>query len=188
MKPLPVALLAVVAVLSASAVALAANINGTSGPDALVGTRTADVIRLGAGDDRASGLAGGDSIYGEAGNDRIRGDGFCAQGTTNPSYCSTGGGGNDRMFGGPGADVIDGEGGADRLYGDAGKDRVNGGGGNDRIFGGADADDLSGGAGADEIHSRDSARDTVRCGAGRDTVVADRKDKVSGDCEKITRR
>ena len=33
----------------------------------------------------------------------------------------------------------------------------------------------------------DGRRDRVRCGPGRDRVVADRKDRVAGDCERLSR-
>jgi hypothetical protein len=37
------------------------------------------------------------------------------------------------------------------------------------------------------IDSRDGERDTVRCGAGEDTVRADRRDKIDRDCETVNR-
>jgi hypothetical protein len=39
---------------------------------------------------------------------------------------------------------------------------------------------ICGREGRDVLVSADSARDIVRCGAGRDRVVADRRDRVSG--------
>ena len=38
------------------------------------------------------------------------------------------------------------------------------------------------------IAAADGTRDTVRCGKGRDRVVADRVDRVSRDCERVKRR
>jgi hypothetical protein len=35
---------------------------------------------------------------------------------------------------------------------------------------------------------RDGIRDRVNCGSGRDTVTADRKDKIARNCERVTRR
>ena len=37
------------------------------------------------------------------------------------------------------------------------------------------------------IDVRDGQPDTVACGAGRDTVKADRRDEVAGDCEVVRR-
>lgn len=87
-------------------------------------------------------------------------------------------GGHDRLFGGAGNDRLFGGGGADRLFGGLGKDRLDGGKGRDL---------LDGGAGADVIAARDGVRDTVRCGGGRDVVVADRVDAVARDCERVKR-
>jgi hypothetical protein len=94
------------------------------------------------------------------------------------------------------ADTMNGTAFGDVLRGLAGNDRLNGRGGNDRLFGGAGHDSLTGGAGVDlldagtgndRISARDGTRDTVRCGPGRDTVVADRRDSVSRDCETVRR-
>jgi hypothetical protein len=40
----------------------------------------------------------------------------------------------------------------------------------------------------DRIDAVNGIRDTIRCGAGRDIVVADRDDVVANDCEVVTRR
>jgi hypothetical protein len=89
-----------------------------------------------------------------------------------------GGSANDRLYGGAGND---------RLFGGAGDDRLYGGTGSDRLDGGKGRDLLDGGAGADVVTARDGARDTIRCGPGRDTVVADRIDVVARDCERVRR-
>jgi hypothetical protein len=47
-------------------------------------------------------------------------------------------------------------------------------------------DVISGGAGNDRIHANDGHTDRVNCGPGRDTVWADRSDKLTG-CEVIHR-
>ena len=44
-----------------------------------------------------------------------------------------------------------------------------------------------GGSGNDTINSRDGVAETVDCGAGKDTVKADKKDRLK-HCEKILRR
>ena len=58
--------------------------------------------------------------------------------------------------------------GRDRLAGGAAKDRYNGGGGNDRIL------------------AADGKKERIRCGRGRDSVVADRNDVLAG-CEQVRR-
>ena len=133
----------------------------------------------------AQGAGGNDTIIGEPG---VR---------VNSGVFAEGGRGNDVLSappstdgildGGSGNDVITGGRGFDLLDGGAGNDRVAGGGGPDEITGGPGKDRLFGGAGRDTISSRDSKRDTVRCGPGRDRVKADRRDRVRG-CERISRR
>jgi len=86
-----------------------------------------------------------------------------------------------------GADRLVGTGGADLLRGGAGDDRLLGRGGNDTLVGGSGHDTLEGNAGNDRILARDGERDTVRCGRGRDSVVADRADVVARDCETVKR-
>ena len=87
-----------------------------------------------------------------------------------------------------GEDFAEGFGGRDRIYGGAGNDILWGYGGVDRLYGGSGRDELYGWAGADRIGARDGERDLVSCGAGRDTVFADRIDTVSRDCERVRRR
>jgi hypothetical protein len=50
-------------------------------------------------------------------------------------------------------------------------------------------DTLGGGEGKDIlfIFNRPAARDIVGCGDGFDRVLADRKDTVGGDCERVRR-
>lgn len=110
-----------------------------------------------------------------------------------------GGSGRDALIGGPtadtlsgyaGNDTLDGRGGSDVLLGGFGNDRLFGGDGSDRLNGGHGNDLLSGGNGSDTIIAHDArgAVDTVQCGAGRDTVIANQRDRVAADCEKVTRR
>jgi hypothetical protein len=107
-------------------------------------------------------------------------------------------GGNDRLgmtrfvgpatiYGGPGDDRVAGNTSDDRLHGGTGDDSVLGAEGDDDIIGNRGRDSLSGGAGADSISARDGYTDTVRCGSGRDTVSADRRDRVARDCERVRR-
>ena len=48
-------------------------------------------------------------------------------------------------------------------------------------------DAINAGSGNDIINSVDGVRETVDCGAGRDTVRADRRDHLR-HCETVTRR
>lgn len=107
------------------------------------------------------GTNGADRLIGTSGNDHISGRG-----------------GDDRIVGRGGNDTLSGGSGDDTIFGDAGNDRINGGSGEDTLLGGS---------GNDRITSRDGSRDTVVCGRGRDVVIADRKDKVAGDCETVRR-
>jgi Ca2+-binding RTX toxin-like protein len=96
-------------------------------------------------------------------------------------------GGADRIAGKAGNDCIRGMNGRDRLFGGRDNDLIRGGAGRDRIVPGPGRDKVLGGGKADRIRSRDGRRDVVRCGRGRDTVLADRKDRLRG-CERIRRR
>ncbi len=77
--------------LMAAAVAFAADITGTNGPDRIVGTTSKDNINALGGNDLVLGLAANDTIDGGEGSDLIYGDGVCPAGATDPSYCSRGG-------------------------------------------------------------------------------------------------
>jgi Ca2+-binding RTX toxin-like protein len=199
--------LALAGVLACSAVAVAATINGTDGPDFLVGTAKNDRINAKGGDDVVFGLGGSDRIYGGQGDDRVDGDGSCPPGATDVTYCSNGGGkgndhiygedgvdtlagsgGNDQIFGGNGDDDITGGSGADKLKGGNGSDAIDGNSGNDNITGGFGNDDITAGSGNDTINTLDGQVDAVDCGSGRDHVIADKQDDVAKDCEKVTRK
>jgi hypothetical protein len=54
-----------------------------------------------------------------------------------------------------------------------------------RLQGGPGRDVLRGGPGNDTLLVRDRSRDAVRCGAGRDLVLADLRDVVARDCETV---
>jgi Ca2+-binding RTX toxin-like protein len=90
-------------------VALADTIDGTSGPDDLVGTDNDDVIRASGGADYVSGLAAPDVLYAGAGNDTV-----------------VGREGNDDIYGNTGSDELFGEEGNDTINsaGDRTKDIV----------------------------------------------------------------
>ena len=95
-------------------------------------------------------------------------------------------GGNDRMLGNNGQDCMFGGAGNDTLAGGRGNDTLNGGDGNDTLIPGPGSDVVIGGAGADTINARDKVVETIRCGAGIDTAVVDRKDVTIG-CELVRR-
>ena len=82
-------------------------------------------------------------LVGSSHNDILAGDGR--------DNWLDGGGGDDRLYGGPdgGDDVLAGGDGDDRLYGGKGNDTLEGGPGNDQLSGGLDNDRLDGGEGDD---------------------------------------
>jgi hypothetical protein len=91
--------------------------------------------------------------------------------------------------GAAGAATIRGTLGPDRLVGTPRMDTMFGRAGADTLDGRGAADLLDGGAGDDRLTTAyDGARDTVRCGAGRDVAVADLEDVVGASCETLTRR
>jgi len=55
------------------------------------------------------------------------------------------------------------------------------------LVGGPGRDVLNGGRGRDRIFARDGVRDRINCGAGVDTVRADRADVVASNCEHVSR-
>ncbi len=84
------------------------------------------------------------------------------------------------------SDRIEGKAGNDTIYGLGSSDTLDGGTGNDFVSGSGGRDVLYGGDGDDNIDSRNmpAAKDAVRCGAGNDTVWADRADVLDG-CENV---
>lgn len=139
-----------------------ARLSGTQAGDALYGHRGRDVL---------SGLAGDDCLFGYRGSDRL-----------------IGGPDRDRLVGGSSADTINGGEGNDRIDGGFGGDLLSGNSGNDRIIGRTGRDRISTGSGNDRVDARDGRRDRrISCGTGRDTVIADRVDRVAHDCERVRR-
>jgi Ca2+-binding RTX toxin-like protein len=111
---------------------------------------------------------------------------------------------------GPGADVLDASGlrdgdtidlrnchgcvewvtgspGADEIIGYARQQELVGRDGADVIRGLGGPDILAGQGGDDTMRSRDGSVDTVSCGPGVDTALADASDTVSADCETVKR-
>jgi Ca2+-binding RTX toxin-like protein len=136
---------------------------GTNGPDRLAGTALADVL------------------LGLRGNDRLAAE--------DPGYMG------DTLEGGEGADLLIGDFQRDTLKGGPGADVLRGGPSGDLLVGGPGRDVINGQGGLDVIEARDGTRDRLSCGTNRDntrperdTVYADRLDRVSRDCEVVRRR
>ena len=69
------------------------------------------------------------------------------------------------------------------VYADGGDDTVFGAPGSDAIEGGSGSDTIASGRGPDSIDTQDKDADHVDCGAGRDAVFRDRRDKGAKSCE-----
>jgi Ca2+-binding RTX toxin-like protein len=161
---------------------------GTPLANQLRGSGFGDAIIGGAGNDLIDGLAGDDCLLGDAGDDRLSG-GAGADDVRGMAGSDTvlGDGGDDAVTGGAGKDVLRGGVGADRLGGGPGADKLFGAAGRDALNGGKGADGFDAGDGNDTIDSRDRTREKIRCGSGRDTVRADKRDRVVR-CERVKRR
>jgi len=193
--------------LVASGVALAVTKIGTNGPDTLRGTNKADNL-LGNGDnDVLYALGGRDNLLGGEGKDWVLGGNERRAFGGNKNLLGgrgndgvNGGIGSDTALGGSGDDYVAGDNGSDRVEGQEGRDFLFGGLGSDSVVGGEDGDWLVGselrnafteilsGGGGDDILRVDNVpavKDVVSCGRGLDRVVADRKDVVADDCERV---
>jgi Ca2+-binding RTX toxin-like protein len=180
----------VLGITAAAAFAQDAIITGTDGPDLLTGTPAAESIYGRAGNDTINGAGGDDELDGGPGADVLNG----GEGSDSVAYADSAavsvtldGVANDGVAGegdNVGADVEDifGADGNDKLDGNAAANTIDGGAGDDRISGGHGKDAIFGGDGDDLVDARDGEVDRVECGAGKDTVKADRKDIVSKDC------
>ena len=155
----------------ASGVALAVDRVGTNGPDTLRGTDGADNLLGLGGNDFLVGKGGSDNLVGGPGKDVVLGGSERRPG-----------GGDKNLVGGDGNDVV---------AAGRGSDNVVGGDGNDFLIDGnlgeSSRDNLSGGSGKDVIivDNVPAFRDVVACGGGFDRVLADRKDTVARDCERV---
>ncbi|MCW2755766.1 MAG: secreted agglutinin [Marmoricola sp.] len=157
-----------------------------------------DTLIMGGGADCAAGGAGSDFVDLGTGNDVGYGDaGPCVSSLRSGATSAVAGGndrlygraGADRLYGGAGNDLLYGGIGSDVLYGGTGSDLLSGGAGNDRLYGGPGKDRFVGGGGNDVIYARDHVGgELISCGPGRDTVYADRHDRVARDCERVFRR
>jgi Ca2+-binding RTX toxin-like protein len=157
-----------------------ARIYGGGGPDLIHGMGLDQRLSGGTGNDMIYGAPGADAIYGGPGADAIYG-----RGGNDKIY---GGSGNDTISGGGGNDTISGGGGNDTISGGPGKDTINGGGGNDRIMDLHGVTTVTTGRGAASVDVRDGqGNDRVSCAAGgRTRVLADRGDRLSRSCRRMT--
>ena len=194
--------------LVASGVALAVTKIGTNGPDTLRGTNGDDNLLGKGGNDVLYALAGKDNLLGgEEGKDwlltgvsrALGGHKNSAGGPGNDGV--VGGLGSDNVLGGKGNDFVFGDEGSDSALGGEGRDLINGWTGSDRMLGEgggdfivdgeideASKDDVLSGADGNDLLIADNVpavRDIVSCGGGFDWVLADRKDVVAEDCEKV---
>jgi Ca2+-binding RTX toxin-like protein len=122
------------------------------------------------------------SIPGTDGEDDISG--------TEKSEHISGLGGDDRLNGGGGDDLVEGGLGSDEIGDGRGRDTVNANDGADNLIGqsgDSSVDRFYAEGGRDTIQTRDvpAFKDTVECGAGTDTVYADKADVVGDDCEQV---
>jgi hypothetical protein len=149
-----------------SGVAWAVNKIGTNGPDTLIGTNNADNLIGKGGNDILNGRGGSDNLLGGPGKDIVFGSN----------------GGDKNLLGGSGNDVVDGARGSDNVLGERGNDLLVD--GPTREF---SVDNVLGGAGNDVffVDNVPAAKDIVTCGGGFDRVLADRKDVVARDCERV---
>jgi hypothetical protein len=123
------------------------------------------------GADRIRGTAQRDVIFPGAGDDRV-----------------WTGAGDDRIDTAYGRDVVEAGAGNDIVQTHGNDDRLDGGPGIDALHPGNGEDVVNGGRGSDWITvGGDGRRDFVRCGPGRDSVLADTEDRVARDCERVRR-
>jgi Ca2+-binding RTX toxin-like protein len=141
-------------------------VDGGTGSDTLTGGAGNDFLYGGSGDDHLHGSAAFDSLWPQGGNDQLDGgdgfdmahyDDYWTPVTVTLNGVADDGAAGERQN----ADVIDGGPGADHLYGEDGDD----------TFWALDHQGL----------------DSISCGDGYDTVLADRRDSVSDDCESVSR-
>jgi hypothetical protein len=161
-----------VTLVVASGVAWAVNKIGTNGPDTLIGTNNADNLLGRGGNDILFSLNGRDNLLGGPGKDIVLGE--------NERFNSSGG--DKNLQGGPGNDIVVGGRGSDNVLGNAGNDFLVD--GPTREF---SLDILSGGDGNDVflVENAPAAKDIVTCGDGFDRVLADRRDVVARNCERV---
>ena len=158
------------ALLLASGVAWAVTKIGTNGPDTLRGSNKADNLIGRGGNDKLFALNGRDNLVGGPGNDWL---------DTHPTGFRSG---DKNLVGGPGNDAVIGGRDTDNVLGKDGNDLLA-----DGPFREFATDRLTAGAGNDVVAviNRPAFKDLVTCGEGFDRVLADRKDVLAPNCEKV---
>jgi Ca2+-binding RTX toxin-like protein len=157
--------------LAFAAVAVAAVITGTNGPDQIRGTNQADQISALGGNDFVEAERGNDQVDGGTGSDKLEGN--------RGADTLNGGDARDELRGGPQNDTLNGENGRDNVDGQDGNDTLNGNAGPDDVRDNKGADTFAGGADADRVDARDSGGEPVA--ASRDTVICEDGDEVRVD-------
>jgi len=166
-------------------------IDGKAGNDQLDGAAGDDYLYDGAGDDTVTAGPGNDNFYAGPGRDTFSGgvgdDTVFYSDRTAPVTVTL----NDQADDGEGGEGDNVASDIETVYGGAGNDtivagpvasRLIAGGGNDTLKGSPDEDRIEGNEGDDTIDSRDGRYDSIDCGPGNDTVLADPDDGVS-NCE-----
>ena len=132
-------------------------LRGTDGADLLDGGDSTDVLLGGPGIDTATYPTRNAHLVITL--DELPNDGVPGENDDVETENATGGAGADSLTGSSGANVLEGA---------------------------AGGDTISGLGGDDTIQARDQTKDTIKCGTGVDTVVADAVDSVAADCEKVS--
>lgn len=164
-------------------------VNGRSGKDQLFGSDRKDEFTGGSGRDVVEGRNGNDRLFGGSGDDELKGEKGSDRIEGGPGKDRlngaddgdklVGGDANDILLGGDGNDNMQGDLGNDRFTGGKGLNTMRGGPGNDFFFSGSGVERFFGGPGRDEIRSNDGKKETVDCGDGDDTAIADAIDDLS---------
>ena len=151
------------------------HIEGTNGPDVIVGGPGADQIFGNGGDDVICAGDGNNYVEGGTGADvLIGGESLPPFAPTNDNNDDTlnGGPGDDLIAGLSGNDILDGDKGSDELIGMGGVDNISGGPGDDTVFAGPGQDFVGGDAGADTIYGN-YGPDSISGGSGADYLDGD---------------
>ena len=158
---------------------------GADGGDSLKGDEGNDNLIGDDGDDNLDGGTGADILGGGAGTDtadyQFRLEDITVTLDGQPNDGTPGEGDN------VGFDVENVRGGGfdDTITGDLRSNLIEGGDGEDYADGGNGVDQLGGGDGGDVVRSRDGVPDNIACGKGTDFVVADSRDRIQGDCDRV---
>ena len=169
------------------------NVNAGGGNDVVTGNGAANVINAGDGNDVLNGGAGNDQLIGGSGIDTAVFSSANNRVNLNSTGWQNTGDGRDRLVqienvnAGGGNDRITGNKGANVLNGGAGNDVLNGGGGNDQLIGGAGVDTAVFSGANNRVNLNSTAwqvtgdgRDRllqierVNAGAGKDVVTGNR--------------